>query len=80
MADLTWIAELAEALVVKPATVLAALGPLDASVAAAHLEHRPDLAAEVRALALVESRASSPIPALRAGRPAYPTRYTFPCP
>lgn len=56
MADLTWLAELAESLVVQPALVLAALGPLDASVAAAHIERRLDLAAEVRALALVESR------------------------
>lgn len=50
------IAELVHALVVRPVEVLAALGPLDASVAAAHLERRPDLAAEVRQLARVESR------------------------
>lgn len=50
------IAELVHALVVRPVEVLAALGPLDASVAAAHLERRPELAAEVRQLARVESR------------------------
>lgn len=50
------IAELVRALVLRPVEVLATLGPLDASVAAAHLERRPDLAAEVRQLARVESR------------------------
>lgn len=50
------LADLLAALVLRPVEVLAALGPLDASVAAAHLERRPDLAAEVRQLARVESR------------------------
>ena len=42
-------------LVLQPTLAVATLAPLDASVAAASLERRPDLAAEVRALALVES-------------------------
>ncbi len=50
------LADLLAALVLRPIEVVAALGPLDASVAAAHLERRPDLAAEVRQLARVESR------------------------
>ena len=50
------IAELLAALVLRPVEVVVSLGPLDASVAAAHLERRPDLAAEVRQLARVESR------------------------
>lgn len=43
-------------LTLRPATLVATLSPLDAAVAAAHIEGRPDLAAEVRALAVVESR------------------------
>lgn len=43
-------------LAVGPAEVVAGLDPLDAAVAAAHLERRPDMADEVRALAVVESR------------------------
>ncbi len=43
-------------LTLRPALLVATLGPLDAAVAAAHIEGRPDLAAEVRALAVIESR------------------------
>ena len=43
-------------LTVQPAVALASLEPLDAAVAAAHIEMRPELAAEVRALVVVESR------------------------
>lgn len=57
------LADLAEAaltlageLALRPALVLAALAPLDAATAAAHLERRPELAAEVRALVAVESK------------------------
>lgn len=52
---LALVAELA----LRPALVVAGLAPLDAAVAAAHLERRPELAAEVRALALVEGRGAA---------------------
>lgn len=50
------LAELWRVAALEPALSLAALGPLDAAIVAAHAEGRPDLAAEVRALVVVESR------------------------
>lgn len=50
------LADLLAALVLRPVEIVVGLEPLDASVAAAHFERRPDLAAEVRQLARVESR------------------------